>query len=102
MAAVNPKTTLAGERREGGERVDPSELIVDSVPIVRAGSAAAWLMAVRPRTLPVSLAPVLVGTAVASLSDAVQPAIALSAAAGAMGLQIGSNLANDLRVPARI
>ena len=32
---------------------------------VRPGSFQAWLMAMRPRTLPVSIGPVLVGTSVA-------------------------------------
>ena len=33
------------------------------------GSRGAWVMAVRPRTLPVSVGPVLVGTAVAFAYD---------------------------------
>jgi 1,4-dihydroxy-2-naphthoate octaprenyltransferase len=65
----------------------------------------AWLLAARPRTLPVSVGPVLVGLAVAhvelrtgpsSSAAALQWLPALAALAGALLLQIGSNLANDL------
>jgi len=44
----------------------------------------------------VSVAPVLVGTAVAHTHGGARPAPALAALLGAMLLQIGSNLANDL------
>lgn len=63
---------------------------------IRPGSVAAWRLAIRPRTLPVSLAPVLVGTAVAWASGGWRPGPALAAALGALLLQIGSNLANDV------
>jgi 1,4-dihydroxy-2-naphthoate octaprenyltransferase len=63
---------------------------------VRPGSLAAWILAIRPRTLPVSLAPVLVGTAVAHRLGGLRVGPALAAAAGALLLQIGSNLANDV------
>lgn len=68
---------------------------------LRAGSLAAWVMAMRPRTLPVSIAPVLVGTAVAFEHGGlgpggVHPGAALAAAFGALFLQIGSNFANDV------
>jgi 1,4-dihydroxy-2-naphthoate octaprenyltransferase len=63
---------------------------------IRPGSVAAWRLAIRPRTLPVSLAPVLVGTAVAWASGGWRPGPAFAAALGALLLQIGSNLANDV------
>lgn len=63
---------------------------------IRPGSARAWLLAIRPRTLPVSLAPVLVGTAVAWASGGLRAGPALAAALGALLLQIGSNFANDV------
>jgi 1,4-dihydroxy-2-naphthoate octaprenyltransferase len=56
----------------------------------------AWWNAARPRTLAVSVAPVLVGTAVAHAHGGARAAPALAALLGAMLLQIGSNLANDL------
>lgn len=61
-----------------------------------AGSAEAWILATRPRTLPVSIGPVLVGTAVAFVEDGMHIAAALAACAGALLLQVGSNLANDV------
>jgi 1,4-dihydroxy-2-naphthoate octaprenyltransferase len=55
-----------------------------------------WLLAIRPRTLPVAAAPVVVGTAVAATQGGARPLPALAALAGALLLQIGSNIANDL------
>lgn len=63
---------------------------------ITPGSFRAWVLAARPRTLPVSLGPVLVGTAVASVYGALRPGPALAAGLGALLLQIGSNLANDV------
>lgn len=55
----------------------------------------AWKLAVRPKTLPAALAPVIVGIALA-LSDKVFTLLpALAAMGGALLLQIGVNLAND-------
>ncbi len=56
----------------------------------------AWLLAARPRTLPVAVAPVCVGTALAAAQGRARPGPALAALAGALLLQIGANLANDL------
>ena len=63
---------------------------------IAAGSLAAWVMASRPRTLPVSVGPVLVGSAVAFSIGRFRIGPALAAAAGALLLQIGSNFANDV------
>lgn len=63
---------------------------------IRPGSPAAWILALRPRTLPVSLAPVVVGTAVAHQLGGLRVLPALAAALGALLLQIGSNFANDV------
>ena len=60
------------------------------------GEVQSWWLAVRPRTLPAAAAPVALATAVA-LGDgraALLPAVA--ALAGALLLQIGANLANDV------
>ncbi|MBY0400538.1 1,4-dihydroxy-2-naphthoate polyprenyltransferase [Myxococcota bacterium] len=65
-------------------------------PPIRPNSAGAWILAMRPRTLPVSLAPVLVGTAVAYRAGGLRVGPAFAAAAGALLLQIGSKLANDV------
>jgi 1,4-dihydroxy-2-naphthoate octaprenyltransferase len=56
----------------------------------------AWLMASRPRTLPAAVSPVLVGSAVAFTEYVFHPGAALAAFFGALLLQIGANLANDV------
>lgn len=63
---------------------------------VKPGSVGAWVMAVRPRTLPVSIGPVLVGTAVAWVEGGLRVGPAVAAGLGALCLQIGSNFANDV------
>ena len=55
-----------------------------------------WLLAARPKTLPAAAAPVVVGTAVAISEAVFRPGPALAALLGALLLQIGSNLANDV------
>ena len=66
-------------------------------PSAGAGSRwRAWQMASRPRTLPASIAPVIVGTALAVQSGAFKPLAALVALVAALLIQIGSNFANDL------
>ena len=67
-----------------------------STSSVEPGSAQAWLLAMRPQTLPVSLGPVLVGSAVAYSRAGFRLGPALAAAIGALALQIGSNFANDV------
>lgn len=60
------------------------------------GSLRAWLIALRPRTLPAALVPVAVGSACAARAGGFAPKPALAALAGALALQIASNLANDV------
>ncbi len=63
------------------------------------GSPAAgnpWLLAIRPKTLPAAVVPVLIGSAVAFSNGVFSALPALAALAGALFLQIGSNLANDV------
>ena len=62
----------------------------------RPTAAQAWWLAARPRTLPVAVGPVLVGTAVAAGQGEARLLPALAALAVALGLQVASNLANDL------
>lgn len=54
-----------------------------------------WLMAARLRTLPVGLAPVLVGTALAGAEDVFHPLRFVAAVLGALFIQVGANLSND-------
>jgi 1,4-dihydroxy-2-naphthoate octaprenyltransferase len=55
----------------------------------------AWTQAARPKTLPAAMSPVVVGIALAAADDAFQPLPAMAALAGALLIQIGTNLAND-------
>ena len=70
---------------------------VADTPAVRSGSVAAWMVAVRPRTLLVAFSPVLVG---ATLGFARTGAIDLLAAALALAaavlVQVISNMQNDV------
>ena len=54
-----------------------------------------WLMAARIRTLPASVAPVLVGTALARYEHVFHPLRLLAALLGAIFIQVGTNLSND-------
>lgn len=54
-----------------------------------------WLMAARPKTLPVGLAPVLVGTALADTAGVFHPLRFAAALLGALLIQVGANLSND-------
>jgi 1,4-dihydroxy-2-naphthoate polyprenyltransferase len=55
-----------------------------------------WLLAIRPKTLPAAIAPVLVGCAVAWAENKFDLVAALAAFAVALLLQIGANFANDV------
>lgn len=63
---------------------------------IEPGSFRAWVMACRPATLTAAVSPVLVGTACAYLVGGLAAGPAVAALVGAMLLQIGSNLANDV------
>ena len=54
-----------------------------------------WLMAARVRTLPASIAPVLVGTALAGQAHVFHPLRFIAALVGAIFIQVGTNLSND-------
>jgi 1,4-dihydroxy-2-naphthoate octaprenyltransferase len=55
----------------------------------------AWVLAARPKTLTAAVAPVLVGTGLAAHHGRLALVPAAAALAGAMLIQIGTNLAND-------
>jgi 1,4-dihydroxy-2-naphthoate octaprenyltransferase len=67
-----------------------------ALPSSPPGRLRVWVMACRPATLPVAIAPVLVGTAIARLVGGVHAKAAFAAAWGALCFQIASNLANDV------
>ena len=56
----------------------------------------AWLLAIRPRTLPAAAAGVITGSALAWRDGFFRPGAALACLFTALLLQIGSNLANDV------
>lgn len=60
------------------------------------GPVRRWVMAIRPATLPAAVTPVLVGTAVAHAVGGFRWGPALAALLGALLLQVGANLSNDL------
>ncbi|MGM1017966.1 MAG: 1,4-dihydroxy-2-naphthoate polyprenyltransferase [Actinomycetota bacterium] len=67
-------------------------------PVVEAGPVrrSDWIAAARPRTLPLAIAPVIVGTGAARLVDPeFHWVIALACLAVAVLIQIGVNFAND-------
>lgn len=63
---------------------------------VEPGSLRAWLLATRPATLTVAFVPVLIGSAVAAGAGGFRLGPALAALLGALLIQIGTNLANDV------
>jgi 1,4-dihydroxy-2-naphthoate octaprenyltransferase len=71
----------------------PAAPRVTHVPASRLG---VWLHAFRIPTLSAAVVPVLVGSVVALRHDVFHPVAALAALVGAVAIQIGTNLANDL------
>jgi len=61
----------------------------------RPSSWQVWLTAIRPKTLPAAVAPVLAGVALAVAHGRFRLSVALVTLATALLLQIGVNLAND-------
>jgi len=59
------------------------------------GGAGAWLQAIRPRTLPAAIAPVVVGAAMAGRWEVFSLGPAVAALVGALLIQVATNLAND-------
>jgi 1,4-dihydroxy-2-naphthoate octaprenyltransferase len=66
-----------------------------SSPPGRPGALGIWLSAARPRTLPVAVAPVLVGSALAAHDHRFVAAAAALCLAFALLVQVGTNFAND-------
>jgi 1,4-dihydroxy-2-naphthoate polyprenyltransferase len=56
----------------------------------------AWLLAIRPKTLPAAASPVILASTLAFIDGMFDLLPSLAALLGALFLQIGSNLANDL------
>jgi 1,4-dihydroxy-2-naphthoate octaprenyltransferase len=56
----------------------------------------AWILASRPKTLPAAASPVIIACTLAYVEHTFKPWVALAAFFGALLLQIGANLANDV------
>lgn len=54
-----------------------------------------WILAIRPKTLPAAIAPVMIGTAMALGDGLFHAPSAIMASLAALCIQIGTNLAND-------
>jgi 1,4-dihydroxy-2-naphthoate octaprenyltransferase len=68
-----------------------------SSPVIRAGTVAAWLVAMRPNSLLVAISPVLVGAALGwQRTGALDGAVALLILAAALLIQVVTNLQNDV------
>lgn len=77
-------------------RIDPAH------STVRQGSVAAWLVAIRPRSLPVAISPVLVGAAFAwSRAGQIDLFVAALILAASLLVQIVTNMQNDVGYTAR-
>ncbi len=63
--------------------------------IASPNAARIWVMAARPKTLPLGVAPVLVGTALAGYLHIFHPLRFIAALLGSVFIQIGANLSND-------
>lgn len=61
----------------------------------RISTRQAWLLAIRPKTLPASASGVIAGSAAAFADGGFRPLVALAALAVALLLQIGANVSND-------
>ena len=61
----------------------------------RPSPARIWFMAARPKTLPIAVAPVLVGTALAGTAHIFHGATFAATLIGALFIQVGTNLSND-------
>lgn len=65
-------------------------------PNINKSTLNSWLLATRPKTLLVSLPPIIVGTALAARDvEAINWLLVLSALFCSFGIQIGTNLIND-------
>ena len=100
-AGTTGETGAGGQDRTGRDAVprshrDAPSSPASTLPAARRSSFRAWLLAIRPKTLPAAVAPVLVGTACAWAIDGFRLVPAIAALVGALLLQIASNLANDV------
>lgn len=103
-APSGPEFAFTGELKgdQSGQEfpviIRTMEITPDQVPTHhprKPGRLKTWLLASRPRTLPVSLAPILVGLALALRSGPVALSTVLVILVCVLLIQIGTNFAND-------
>lgn len=61
-----------------------------------ASKFGAWMLAVRPKTLPAGAVPVVLGSALAAADGSFRPLPALVALTCALGIQVGTNFINEI------
>ena len=89
-----PAKSRSGSPRRGGG--DPRRSGRPDAVTVAPATARDWIGAARPRTLPLAIAPVVVGTGAAVLASGLfHWVIALACLAVSVCLQVGVNYAND-------
>lgn len=98
LVAGNPskhRKNPGSHKRTGGHPAGRAK-VTSAPPKVKPATLGDWIGAARPRTLPLAVAPVLIGTGVAvSVTGVFHWVIALACLAVAVSLQIGVNFAND-------
>ena len=93
MAGSSKKRRSSSSRRPVRTSGNPARRPIVEAPPVTFGD---WIGAARPRTLPLAIAPVVIGTGAARLGDPeFHWVIALACLAVAVLLQIGVNFTND-------
>lgn len=65
-------------------------------PAERLSRMDAWMMAIRPKTLPAGAVPVVVGTALAAADGKLRPVAAVVALLCALGIQVATNFINEI------
>jgi 1,4-dihydroxy-2-naphthoate polyprenyltransferase len=65
-------------------------------PSVQPSAVEAWLLAVRPKTLPAGAVPVVLASALAAADGSFRPVPALVALICALGIQIATNFINEI------
>lgn len=87
------RSSTSGPRISAVSRAAPEAVTGLPAP----GSLSHWLTAIRPRTLPVAIVPVLVGTALAWRDEGnLSGPILLATIAAALLIQVATNLHNDV------